>query len=74
MTSLMRKIDEEARQWEKTKDEKHKENWYKLLKKFSKNMIKINRDRGTYLATGISLDLSDDGQPSDDSRREGGAF
>jgi len=37
MTSLMRKIDEEARQWEKTKDEKHKENWYKLLKKFSRN-------------------------------------
>ena len=30
---------------------------------------KIHRDRGTNLATGISLDLSDDGQPSDDSRR-----
>ena len=37
MTSLMRKIDEEARQWEKTKDEKHKKNWYKLLKEFSEN-------------------------------------
>jgi len=37
-------------------------------------MIKIDRDRGTNLATGISLNLSDDGQPSDDSRREGGAF
>ena len=35
---------------------------------------KIDRDRGTNLATGISLDLSDDGQPSDESRREGGAF
>ena len=35
-------------------------------------MIKIDRDRGTYLATGISLDLSDDGQPSDDSRRSKG--
>jgi len=32
-------------------------------------MIKIDRDRGTNLATGISLDPSDDGQPSDDSRR-----
>ena len=32
-------------------------------------MIKLDRDRGTNLATGISLDLSDDGQPSDDSRR-----
>jgi len=30
---------------------------------------KIDRDRGTYLANGISLDLSDDGQPSNDSRR-----
>ena len=39
-----------------------------------KEMIKIDRDSGTNLATGISLDLSDDGQPSDDSRREGGAF
>jgi hypothetical protein len=37
-------------------------------------MIKLDRDRGTNLATGISLDLSDDGQPSDDSRREGGEF
>ena len=37
-----------------------------------KNKIKIkkiDRDRGTYLANGISLDLSDDGQPSNDSRR-----
>mgnify|MGYP003689304181 CR=1 FL=1 len=33
---------------------------------------KIDRDRGTNLATGISLDLSDDGQPSDDSRRSKG--
>ena len=32
-------------------------------------MIKLDRDRGTYLANGISLDLSDDGQPSNDSRR-----
>jgi len=40
-----------------------------------KNKIKIkkmDRDRGTYLANGISLDLSDDGQPSDDSRRSKG--
>ena len=35
-------------------------------------MIKLDRDRGTNLATGISLDLSDDGQPSDDSRRSKG--
>ena len=30
---------------------------------------KIDRDRRTNLATGISLDVSDDGQPSDDARR-----
>ena len=29
----------------------------------------IHRDRGTNPANGDSLDLSDDGQPSDDSRR-----
>ena len=37
-----------------------------------KNKIKfkkLDRDRGTYSATGDSLDLSDDGQPSNDSRR-----
>ena len=52
--------------------------FYMRTKKMSiKHRIKfkkIDRDRGTNLATGISLDLSDDGQPSDDSRREGGAF
>jgi len=47
----------------------------KDIKKHAYDKIKkLDRDRGTNLATGISLDLSDDGQPSDDSRREGGAF
>ena len=32
----------------------------------------IDRDRGTYSATGDSLDLSDDAQASDDSRRSKG--
>ena len=45
MTSLMNKIDEEARLWEKTKDEKHKENWYKLLKKFSENYAYFSNNR-----------------------------
>ena len=35
MIRLVKKIDEEARLWEKTKDEKHKENWYKLLEQFT---------------------------------------
>ena len=30
---------------------------------------KIDRDRGTNPATGVSLDLSDDAQASDESRR-----
>jgi len=34
--------------------------------------FKLDRDRGTYSATGDSLDLSDDGKPSDDSRRSSG--
>ena len=42
------------------------------LEKFFKGKKIIDRDRGTNLATGISLDLSDDGaKPSDDSRRHG---
>ena len=45
----------------------------KLIKRILR-LKSIDRDRGTYSATGDSLDLSDDGQPSDDSRREGGAF
>ena len=50
--------------------------FYMRTKKMSiKHKIKfkkVDRDRGTYLANGISLDLSDDGQPSDDSRRPSG--
>ena len=43
------------------------------LEKFFKGKKIIDRDRGTNLATGISLDLSDDGaKPSDDSRRSMG--
>ena len=37
MIKLIKKIDEEAKLWEKTKNKKHKENWYKLLKQFSEN-------------------------------------
>ena len=33
----------------------------------------LTQSRGTYLATGISLDLSDDAKASDDSRRVEGA-
>ena len=42
------------------------------LEKFFKGKKIIDRDRGTNPATGVSLDPSDDGQPSDDSRRSSG--
>ena len=45
MTSLMRKIDEEARQWEKTKDKKHKENWYKLLEQFTASYANFSNNQ-----------------------------
>jgi len=35
MINLIDKINEEAILWEKTKDKKHKENWYKLLEQFT---------------------------------------
>ena len=43
-------------------------NVIELIKKILR-LKTIHRDRGTYSATGDSLDLSDNGQPSDDSRR-----
>jgi|DEB0MinimDraft_12_1074336.scaffolds.fasta_scaffold193006_3 hypothetical protein len=45
MTSLLYKINEEARLWEKTKDEKHKKNWYKLLKKYSEVYATFSNNR-----------------------------
>ena len=41
MISLVEKINEEARLWEKTKDQKHKENWYKLLEQFTIEKVKL---------------------------------
>ena len=32
---ILKKIDEVARLWNKTKDPKYKKLWYKLVKKFS---------------------------------------
>ena len=43
----------------------------KLIKRILR-LKSIDRDRGTYSATGDSLDLSDDAQASDDSRRSKG--
>jgi len=43
----------------------------KLIKRILR-LKSIDRDRGTYSATGDSLDLSDDAKASDDSRRSKG--
>jgi hypothetical protein len=36
---LLKKIDDVANLWEKTKDPKYKNLWYKLLKEFAKHKI-----------------------------------
>ena len=45
MIKLAKKIDEEAKLWKKTKDEKHKIKWYALLKKFSENYAYFSNNR-----------------------------
>ena len=57
------KIDEAANMWEKTKDPKYKDLWYKLIKEFANGPHNIKRwnvsvsscnkqDDGTYLVIG----------------------
>jgi len=45
MIKLAKKIDEEAKLWKKTKDEKHKIKWYALLKEFSINYAYFSNNR-----------------------------
>ena len=40
---MQNKIDEAARMWEKTKDPKYKEQWYKLIKEFANGPHNIER-------------------------------
>ena len=60
---MQNKIDEAARMWEKTKDPKYKEQWYKLIKEFANGPHNIERwnisdssinkaDDGTYVISG----------------------
>ena len=40
---MIQKIEEAARLWNKTKDPKYKEEWYKLIKEFANGPYNIKR-------------------------------
>ena len=64
MEKLLEKIDEAANNWNKTKDSKYKDLWYKLIKdnygtnNFKRRTLSINscikNDDGTYTFIGTS--------------------
>ena len=62
---ILKKIDEAANMWEKTKDPQYKDLWYKLIKEFAdgadyfkRRTVSINSchkaDDGTYVFIGTS--------------------
>ena len=63
---LLIKIDEAAIMWNKTKDQKYKDLWYKLIKEFANNGLNTSKrrvvsvsschkgDDGGYIITGRS--------------------
>ena len=40
---MMQKIDDAAKMWEKTKDPKYKDEWYKLIRRFNNGLNIIER-------------------------------
>ena len=65
MGKLLEKIDEAANNWNKTKDSKYKDLWYKLIKEyvngtnnFKRRTVSVNschrEDDGTYTFIGTS--------------------
>lgn len=63
--TIIEKIDDAANMWEKTKDPKHKDLWYKLIKEWANGVNNTERrivsvsscnkqDDGTYLVIGRS--------------------
>ena len=40
---MMQKIDEAASMWEKTKDPKYKDEWYRLIRRFNNGLNIIER-------------------------------
>ena len=57
---ILKKINEAANNWNKTKDPKYKEIWYKLVKEYGLNNIK-RRD-----VSSDSSDETDDGRHNTD--------
>ena len=55
--ALLKKIDEAAKLWEKTKDPKYKDLWYKLVKEFADGPHNIKR----WTVSTTSSDKADDG-------------
>ena len=62
---ILKKIDDAANKWNKTKDSQYKDLWYKLIKEFAdgvnigkRRIVSISkchkRDDGTYLIIGRS--------------------
>ena len=62
---ILKKIDDAANKWNKTKDTKYKNLWYKLIKEFAdgsnigkRRIVSVSkchkRDDGTYLIIGKS--------------------
>ena len=60
---IIEKIDDAANMWDKTKDPKHKDLWYKLIKEFNHGSYNTERwnvsvssvnkaDDGTYVISG----------------------
>ena len=40
---MMQEIDDAAKMWEKTKDPKYKDEWYKLIRRFNNGLNIIKR-------------------------------
>ena len=40
---MMQEIDDAAKMWEKTKDPKYKDKWYKLIRRFNNGLNIIER-------------------------------
>ncbi len=65
MTNLLKRLDEAANNWHKTKDPRYKDQWYKLIKEFANGTNNLERRT-------VSTDSSyktDDGWNSVDKQR-----
>ena len=65
MTNLLKRLDEAANNWHKTKDPRYKDQWYKLVKEFANGTNNLERRT---VSTNTSH-KTDDGWNSVDRRR-----